>query len=399
MTGPTPRHLKRFACRRLGLGPYFRRPGDGRRRGRIRSEILLWALIIGEVLRDGAFHAIERLVHSRARRSLGVSRRFGDDSLGYFTERLDPQPLRRALAGALGRAKRNKAFENARFIGLALDGTGASRSREAGCALCRPISSGEPRRITGHHHCLSMISVVVAGGLALPFDVEPYGPGDSELAASSRMLERSIELLGVRFAQYVVADSLYGGAPFLHLVQKLGLHAVVRLKENLPELFAAAEARFRDQPPHTSFEQGAERIELWDADDFDPWESLNWPAVRVLRYRQHKPNGAVVEAYWLTDFPREEVGSRALFTLAKTRWQIENQGFNEAKTRHGMERIRHHHVRSLLIGWLVICLALTIERLYRLRYLHRGGRSPYTAIELVRRLWISLGTPEGANTS
>ncbi len=83
---------------------------------------------------------------------------------------------------------------------------------------------------------------------------------------------------------------------------------------------------------------------------------------------------------------------RALYAIAKSRWEIENQGFNDAKTRYGLEHIRHHQANSLLISWLLIALALTIERLYRLRYLHRGQHPVYTAVTLVRLLWLSLGS-------
>ena len=81
---------------------------------------------------------------------------------------------------------------------------------------------------------------------------------------------------------------------------------------------------------------------------------------------------------------------RCLYAMAKSRWQIENQGFNDAKNRYGLEHIRHHHQRSLLLVWLLICLALTLERLYRLRYLHRGSHSVRTAIDLLRLLQLGL---------
>ncbi len=41
--------------------------------------------------------------------------------------------------------------------------------------------------------------------------------------------------------------------------------------------------------------------------------------------------------------------SRCLYHMAKSRWHIENEGFNDAKNRYGLEHIRHHHERSLLI--------------------------------------------------
>ena len=174
---------------------------------------------------------------------------------------------------------------------------------------------------------------------------------------------------------------------------------VARLKANLPELLTAAQKRFRSQAPKLTFPHGSDRIELWDAEDFDPWGNLRWETVRVLFYRQQKPDGEVIEAFWLTDSPSAEVSSRALYHRAKSRWEIENQGFNDAKNRHDLEHICHHHPNSLLITWLLACLALTIERLYRLRYLRRGTHPPRAAADFVHLLWLSLSRRAPADTS
>ena len=243
-----------------------------------------------------------------------------------------------------------------------------------------------------HLHHLSLISVVGAG-LSLPFDVEPYAPGDSELCASERLLERAVKHLGRRFADYVVVDGLYAHARFLHCAGVHGLRVVARLKDNLPTLMNAARQRYEGTPAQQVFESGGDRVELWDADDFDPWGPLEWTTVRVLRYRQTRRDGTVCEAYWLTDWSTARVGPRALYAMAKSRWEIENQGFNEAKNQHALEHVHHHRPASLLINWLLVMFALTLERLYRLRYLRRGTHCPLAAIDLVRRLRLSLSTP------
>jgi serine/threonine protein kinase len=70
-----------------------------------------------------------------------------------------------------------------------------------------------------------------------------------------------------------------------------------------------------------------------------------------------------------------------------------------AKSRHGLEHICHHHANSLLIRWLLTMLALTVERLYRLRYLCRGTHVPRSGAELVLTLWVNLFRPYPADTS
>ncbi|MGA3329017.1 MAG: hypothetical protein ABSF45_31605 [Terriglobia bacterium] len=135
MKGPTPRRLKKYVGKCLCLKSYLRCPGDGRTEGHIPAAALLWALLMGAWLRRTAFAGIEALVCSQARRALDVSQSFGDDALGYFTARLDPAVTRRAIVTALRQAKRHKAFDDCRFIGLALDGSSAGRSRKKVCKL------------------------------------------------------------------------------------------------------------------------------------------------------------------------------------------------------------------------------------------------------------------------
>ena len=184
---------------------------------------------------------------------------FGDDALGYFTARLDPAVTRRATVTAVRQAKRHKAFDDGRFIGWALDGSSAGRSRKKVCKLCRPYRN-QPRQILGYHHKLVMISVV-GTGLTLPLDVEPYGPRDSEYNPARRLLRRMVKNAGRRFADYVVADGEFARAPFLHDAGDLGLSVIVRLKNNLPELFAAAQKKVCSpaSPPSLSAGEGPGR--------------------------------------------------------------------------------------------------------------------------------------------
>src|SRR5579872_170292 len=96
---------------------------------------------------------------------------------------------------------------------------------------------------------------------------EPYG-------AAQRLLRRAVEHLGSRFADYL-GDGAYATAPSLHAADAVELPVVARLKQTLPQLAAAVRA-FRWPPQAVHQERGA-RVEVWDAEDFDPWETLDWP--------------------------------------------------------------------------------------------------------------------------
>ena len=91
-------------------------------------------------------------------------------------------------------------FEGSAFIGLAIDGTTAGHTTKQPCPFCHPIKDSKDN-IIGYNHQLVMISVVGVG-ISLPFDVEPYKPGDSEYAAGKRLLKRAVNLIGPRFADY-----------------------------------------------------------------------------------------------------------------------------------------------------------------------------------------------------
>src|SRR5260370_17314195 len=92
MNRATPRHLLHYVTRRLRLRRYLKDPGDGRQQPQLPAQALLWALLIGQILRESSFHAVEALARSSARRTLCIATPFCDDTLGYFTERLDPGP-------------------------------------------------------------------------------------------------------------------------------------------------------------------------------------------------------------------------------------------------------------------------------------------------------------------
>jgi hypothetical protein len=59
---PTPRALLRFVLHRLGLQRYLAQPGDGRPQPVIAARALLWAMLVGRILREISFYGMEQIV-------------------------------------------------------------------------------------------------------------------------------------------------------------------------------------------------------------------------------------------------------------------------------------------------------------------------------------------------
>src|SRR5258707_13076552 len=86
---PTPRALRRFVVDRLGLQRYLAKPGDGRQQPVIPARVLLWAMLVGRVLRENSFYGIEQIGRVAGCRGLGLEQWFGDDPRSNFLEHTD----------------------------------------------------------------------------------------------------------------------------------------------------------------------------------------------------------------------------------------------------------------------------------------------------------------------
>lgn len=84
---PTPRALLRFVLHRLGLQRYLAQPGDGRPQPVIAARVLLWAMLVGRILREISFYGMEQIVRVAGCRVLGLEQSFRNDTLSYFVER------------------------------------------------------------------------------------------------------------------------------------------------------------------------------------------------------------------------------------------------------------------------------------------------------------------------
>ena len=105
MKVPSLQSIRNYACHTLGLRTFLDQPGDGRTQPEIPAADLSWALLVGGILRLVSANRLEWLANFGRRKDFGFTRKFGDDALAYFTERVDAEVIRQRSAETLKLAK------------------------------------------------------------------------------------------------------------------------------------------------------------------------------------------------------------------------------------------------------------------------------------------------------
>ena len=115
--------------------------------------------------------------------------------------------------------------------------------------------------------------------MALPLDVELIRPGEGEVIAAKRLLDRVIQHYG-RFFDGIVTDALYLEAPFFNFCLDHGKHVIAVIKGEQRALLQDAQGLFAGMEPGLWDEPGR-RTRFWDAEGFTSVEGVKRP-LRVL---------------------------------------------------------------------------------------------------------------------
>ena len=230
---------------------------DGRCFAQVPLSQVFEAVFWGTVLRHKSLHSIV----AECREGV-LCRRIGavsESTVGYALERMEVQSLRELSFAVTRKLKRNGVLQWATAAGqlvVALDGIEVFCSERRRCAKCSVRTKWRGEEQVQEYYHRVVVASLVGFGFRLVVDLELVEPGENEVAAGERVLRRMIQHLGPRFFQIVVADALYANAPFLHIVQQLGLDLVATLKENQSDLLAQAKG-WMDRPPDQTFHRDA----------------------------------------------------------------------------------------------------------------------------------------------
>lgn len=271
-------------------------------------------------------------------------------------------------------------------------------SRSRCCPQCchRKVTVDD-EEVTEYYH-RGVVFHVVGFPIAMPLDVEMIRPGEGEVIAAKRLLERVLLRYG-RFFDVALADAIYTEAPFYNLCLKHRKHVISVLKGEQRVLLQDAQGVFSLIKPKV-WKQGRSQIRAWDAEGFTTAEGIDVP-LRVLHTeetvtKRQRQNHQWIEKtevhhwWWVTTLSLSQMSTQMLCYIAHRRWEIENNLFHTLVTYWSLDHCFKHHPTAILNFVLTLFIAFMLLQSFYYGNLKPQRRIHWTLIGLANELHLGL---------
>ena len=320
------------------------------------------------------------------------------DSCGRTLGLMEAAGVRAAKHQVYDRLKRGKALPPPAYglISGILDGHESHATFNRCCDGClqRKVGEGHHQRIQYYHRIV--VFHLVGSGWSLPLDGEPMRPGEDEVAAALRLLDRVLRDYPRAF-DVVGGDALYADSRFFNFVLGHGKDAFAVLKDDRRDLLSDAMALIGQTPP-TPGTWRRRQCQWWDIEGFTTWPQVHVP-VLVVRSLENwtvrsqltgQPESKTANWIWVTTLNKARASTAATVDIGHGRWTIENQGFNEMVTRWHADHVYKHDPTAIEVGWLLAMLCLTVFLFFWQRNLKPPLRDAFSRLHIAERVKAEL---------
>jgi len=371
---------------------------DARRQPQIPTPVVMRALAVLFLVRLGSLNAL-----AQTRRQPFWCRWLGSDlpsadTLGRVASQVEISDLRAVQQQVYVRLKRGKALPAPvhGLIAAVVDGHESHATFRRHCPGCltRTIHAAGGDRTQYYHRHVSL--QLVGADWTLLVDAEPQRPGEDEVAAALRLLERVLARYPRAF-EVLVADGLYADPRVFNFVFTHGKDILAVLKDNHPALLEDARSLFATLTP-TSGRYRLRTCQWWDLVGFTTWPQVA-ASIRIVRSVetwsvQRQRDGQVepqqTEWFWVTTLAPTPAPTAAVVQLGHARWAIENAGFNELVTRWHADHVYRHEPTALLVFTLLAMLCLNVFLMFYRRDLKPAARQAASRLHVARLITAEL---------
>jgi hypothetical protein len=250
---------------------------------------------------------------------------------------------------------------NGKYWGIIFDGTGLYSFNEKHCEHClkRIYNKGtEEEKTVYMHHVLE--AKLVAGDMVLSIgtefienESEDVTKQDCELKAFYRLAPK-IKSTYKRLPICILGDSLYACEPVFKLCDEYGWKYLFRFKEGRIKTVAAEFNAIKE------IEKKEKVIsDIYWAKDI----SYNERKVNMIEFTLDTDNKK--RFVFITNLNITERNVKGLVAFGRSRWKIENQGFNNQKNiRYDIEHTNSHNYTAMKNHYILTQIADIIMQLY-----------------------------------
>ncbi len=262
--------------------------------------------------------------------------------------------------------------------------------------LTRKHRDGTTYTVTQYFH-QAVLMLWISDDLCWPIDWEVLRPGEGEMTASLRLLERTLPRLG-NSLDLVLGDQLYNARPFFRTCLEHGCHGLAAYgtedkatKAPRTTLDAVLDVAVREAPD-VEFGKGValwERLSTaWQA-DLRSSSQLHGASLRLIEMQRRYDAPAWKherrQLRVITTAPAALLAREECWDLGRGRWRIENEGFGTLTSQYNLTHNYRHSVPAILALLILRGLALAMTLAYRR---HAIARS-HIAARWSRRRWYS----------
>ena len=265
-------------------------------------------------------------------------------TVNEFLERLDPMELEEIQSDIVYRMIRRKTFDDAKILGrwlVLVDGSelDEGKIKKNDNYLSRCYNRGEKNEFTKYHRSVLEAKIYLGNNLvcsmatetienSVEYNKKKLSEEEIKQDCESKAFVRIAAKIKNRFPRLpicIVADGLYVSEKVLKICKANKWDYIIRYKEGCA---SSIEKEYQAIPEKQKAGK-AEYINGVIFKDFD---------VNVLKYRETKvKRGEVVttEFAWITNSEITDKNAQKLVQAGRSRWKIENQGFNRQKRWQG----------------------------------------------------------------
>lgn len=293
------------------------------------------------------------------------------DTINNFLSGLDPTELETIRTYMIKELLKKRCFEKYRignrYWGVIVDGTGLHTFTQKHCDHClrreyKDEETGETTVIYMHH---VLETKLVVGDIVLSIasefienESEDTPKQDCELKAFKRLAAK-LKQTFKRLPICLLGDSLYACEPVFRICDHNQWTYILRFKEGRIQSIADEYQAIK------TIKQSEKNNKKNKSLDWVNDLSYHERTVNLLESREETETGERRQFVFITNIRIRKNNAQKLLNAGRSRWKIENEGFNNQKNvRYNLEHVNCHHDTAMKNHYLLTQIADILVQLY-----------------------------------